>query len=198
MTVLSWLPEATDFRSRLKSALALPDSQRLEALLPLAQSRLGLIETVQLDRALRTVGSGPGFVPLRLIVLASATVDHLLPAIRVAGLRRRLLLEIRQAGYGQYRQELLDSRSRLHAFKPHFVLFALSARDFIATTPINATEVQAGETLTAAVTELKELWIGPVVSAPWSFSRLFSTSPSPYLEASIAWCQRAPRNSRSG
>jgi FkbH-like protein len=158
MTVLSWLPEATDFRSRLKSALALQDAQRLQALLPLAQSQLGLIETVQLDRALQTVGPCPGFVSLRLAVLASATVDHLLPAIRVAGLRRRLLIEIYQTGYGQYRQELLESRSGLHAFKPHFVLFALGARDFIGTTPVNATAAQANETLTAAVAEMKELW----------------------------------------
>ena len=56
--------------------------------------------------------------PIRLAVLASSTVDHLLPAIRVGGLRRDLWIDIHTPDYGQYTQALMDPTSELHAFQP--------------------------------------------------------------------------------
>jgi FkbH-like protein len=160
MTALTWLPEATDFRSRLKAALALEGSQRLEALVQLAHTRLGLVETLQLDRALSGIAPPPGLANVRLALLASATIDHLPPAIRVAGLRRRLLIDVYKTGYGQYRPELLDPRSGLRAFQPHYVLFALGARDFIGTTPLGASMQEAQQSVAAALDELRQLWGG--------------------------------------
>ena len=139
---MSWLPIAPNFRDDWRAALdqAKP-SDALEGLAALAGHRLGFLETVQLDRALARLDlkEALGFQPLRLAILASSTVDHLPPAIRVAGLRRRLLIEVHSGAYGQYRQDLLDPASALHRFKPQAVLFSLSAREAIAGIPLTAT-----------------------------------------------------------
>src|SRR5579863_445457 len=132
MSALSWLPPPGDFRQRLKCAQALVDpGSRLEALAALAQTRLGFLETIQLDKALATAsGSAPaGFTKLRVALLASGTVDHLLPGIRVAGLRRRLLFELYIGSFAQYRQELLDPASGLHRFRPQFITLSLGCRE---------------------------------------------------------------------
>jgi FkbH-like protein len=81
-------------------------------------------------------------------VLASHTVEHLLPGIRVAGLRRRIFIETHVCAYGQYRQELSDPDSLLHAFAPHFVLFALAAQELL----------QSGSAAQGFVAELRGLW----------------------------------------
>ena len=157
---MSWLPIAPDFRVDLGVALELPDpTDCLEKLASLAKHQLGYLETLQLDRALGlTRESGSGFAIVRLAVLASSTVNHLLPAIRVAGLRRRLMIEIYTGAYGQYRQDLLDPNSSLHNFAPHFVLFSITARDVIAGVPLMATSDEVYETIARSIDELRLLW----------------------------------------
>ena len=66
-----------------------------------------------------------------MAILASATVDHLVPAIRVSGLRRRLLLDVHVGPYGQYRQQLLEAESLLHQLRPQIVVLSLTAREAI-------------------------------------------------------------------
>src|SRR5579862_4080290 len=94
--MMLWLPVASDFQGDLQAALKCTDrEERLEMLFALSQHRLGFLETIQLDRAVGQVSAAdrtPEFSPVRLAILASSTVDHLVPAIRVAGLRRRLLI----------------------------------------------------------------------------------------------------------
>src|SRR5271167_3921459 len=85
--MMNWLPIAGDFREDLHAALArATPADGLEGLASLAGHRLGFLETVQLDRALGRIGlkDATGFQALRLAILASSTVDHLSPAIRVA------------------------------------------------------------------------------------------------------------------
>ena len=158
--IMSWLPIAPDFREDLRTAL---DNKRIdcvETLAALAGHRLGFLETVQLDRALAELGlkEAPGFVPIRLAVLASSTVDHLLPSIRVAGLRRRLLIDIYSGAYGQYRQEILDHTSSLHEFAPQTILLSLTAREAIASVPLTATAAEVDETIARLIQELRLLW----------------------------------------
>ena len=156
-----WLPVAPDFRGDFRAALdrARP-TECLEGLASLAAYRLGFLETVQLGRALDRLGlkEAPGFLPIRLAILASSTIDHLSPAIRVAGLRRKLLIDVHSGGYGQYRQELLDPTSVLHHFAPHSVLFSLSAREAIAGIPITATAAEVDETISRFVGDLRSFW----------------------------------------
>src|SRR5271156_21673 len=148
--MMRWLPVPRDFRGDLRAALhGAKPTECLESLASLAACRLGFLETVQLDRALGRLGlkEAPGFLPIRLAILASSTVDHLSPAIRVSGLRRKLLIDVHSGGYGQYRQELLDPTSALHHFAPQAVLFSLTVRDAIAGVPLTATAAEADEAI---------------------------------------------------
>src|SRR6266852_1747832 len=158
---MSWLPIAPDFRGDLRASLDAPGpTDCLENLAYLASFRLGFLETVQLDRALGRLGAkeAPGFLPIRLAVLASSTIDHLLPAIRVAGLRRRLLIDVHSGAYGQYRQDLLDPTSSLHQFAPQTMLFSVTAREAIAAVPLTATIREVDETISRLIGELRSLW----------------------------------------
>ena len=158
---MSWLPAASDFRGDLRAALdQTKPTDRLEGLAALAGHRLGFLETVQLDRALARldVKEASGFQTVRLAILSSSTVDHLPPAIRVAGLRRRLLIEVHNGSYGQYRQDLLDSDSALHRFKPQAALFSLSAREAIAGVPLTAAAAEVDAAIGRLIGELRSLW----------------------------------------
>jgi FkbH-like protein len=159
MITMDWLPAPQDFRGSLRQALE-SSANRLEKLTALAQHRLGFLETIQLDRALGSVlAEAPeGFLPVRLAFLSSATVDHLVPAIRVAGLRRRLLVDVHIGPYGQYRQQLLDPESPLHRLKPQIVLLSLTARDAIATVALTATPTDANSAIGRSIEELRMLW----------------------------------------
>jgi FkbH-like protein len=150
-----------DFRPRLQIALAETDARaRLDGLARLAQSRLGLVETIQLDRALTRCAeeSVEGYARVRLAILSTSTIDHLLPAVRVAGLRHGLRLDVFSGAYGQYRQELLDPASSLRGFRPELILLSLSARQAISGVPIAATAEQVEEALTRSIEEIRELW----------------------------------------
>src|SRR6266446_3326479 len=160
-STMSWLPIAPDFRGDLRAALdagILTDC--LEKLASLAAYRLGFLETVQLDRALSQLDlkEAPGFLPIRLAVLGSSTIDQLSPAIRVAGLRRRLLISVHSGAYGQYRQDLLDPTSSLHQFAPQAVLFSVTAREAIAAVALTATVTEVDETIARLIGELRSLW----------------------------------------
>ncbi|MGB2729687.1 MAG: HAD-IIIC family phosphatase, partial [Methylovirgula sp.] len=159
--MMSWLPIARDFRGELRAALdSANPTDRLENLASLATYQLGFLETIQLDRAVGQLGlkEAPGFLSVRLAVLASSTVNHLSPAIRVAALRRRMLVDVGSGAYGQYRQDLLDPTSYLHEFAPHAMLLSLTARETIAGIPLTATAVEVDETIARVIGELRCLW----------------------------------------
>ena len=157
--MMDWLPAPQDFRGCLRLALE-PSPDRVEKLAALAQHRLSFLEMIQLDRALGSACAEPprGFSSVRLAILASATVDHLLPAIRVSGLRRRLLIDVHIGPYGQYRQQLLDAESPLHRLRPQIVLLSLTAREAIASVPLTATVAEADAAIARSIDELRMLW----------------------------------------
>jgi FkbH-like protein len=155
--MLNWLPVAPDFRQRLQAATGATDpAARIESLAALAQHRLGLVETLQLDKAL---GEFPaeapsGFSMVRIALLCASTVDHLLPAIRVAGLRHRLLFDVYAGAFGQYRQEILDPASPLYRFKPHLVLLSIGGREALAGVPLSATAAEVDDKVRQIVEDL--------------------------------------------
>jgi FkbH-like protein len=157
--MMDWLPVPPNFRGSLRLALE-SSSDCLEKLAALAQHRLGFLETIQLDRALGSVfaESAQGFSSVRLAILASATVDHLAPAIRVSGLSRRLLIDVHIGPYGQYRQQLLDAESPLHRLRPQVVLMSLTAREAIAGVPLTAAAAEADAAIGRSIDELRMLW----------------------------------------
>jgi FkbH-like protein len=158
---MSWLPPARCFGGDLRAALETAEpKERLEKLASLAACRLGFLETVQLDRALGQLGlkEAPGFSSTRLAILGSATIDHLAPAIRVAGLRRRLLIDIQNGAYGQYRQDVLDPSSSLRQFAPQTILFSLSGREVTAGVPLTASLEEVDAIIGKFIGEWRSLW----------------------------------------
>ncbi len=156
-----WLPVTQRFREELRAADAVSDAQkRIQHLGSIAAHRLGLVEVLQLDRALckSAAANIDGFARLRVAVVGSATLDHLSPAIRVAALRHRLLFDLHTGAYAQYRQEILDPASSLYAFAPQLVVLAMTANDAIGNIPVTATEAEVSAALTHAVEELRALW----------------------------------------
>src|SRR5262249_27835840 len=132
---MHWLPTQTDLGQRLRSLNSVTDATaRLTGLTAIAQTRLGYLETIQVDNALRRVdtSSVSDFTRLRVALLSSSTVDHLAPPIRVAGLRRRLLIDVFIGAFGQYRQEIFDEASTLRRSAPQVVVLSLDARQAIA------------------------------------------------------------------
>ena len=168
MEQLAWFPAHADLGRAITAVRAMPDlTDRLAAVARLAGFRRDFTATGRLDRILAGCLADPaapdalralGLSPLRVALLASHTVDHLVPGIRVAALARRLALEVEVAPYGQYRQALLDPASPLEAFRPQVVVLALDARDAPIELPLDAPADRAEAAVQARVAELRRLW----------------------------------------
>jgi len=159
--MIDWLPAHDDFRGAVRAVLEAPaGDDRAARLSRLANHRLSFLDVIQLDRALGRIPQTEtsGLAPIRLGILSSATVDHVVPAIRVAGLRRRLLIDVHVGPYGQYRQQILDTESALHEFRPQVLVLAVTAREAIAGTPLTASPSDAESAVRRAVCDLRLLW----------------------------------------
>jgi len=163
MNGLYWLPQAEDWNARL---LALPGRRPETAWnegVALANTRLNFVQTNSLDGMLRRAlgRAAPGGTrgrPVRLAVLGSCTVAHLLPAIRVAGLRRGIPIEIYEADFGQYWQELANPDAALHAFAPSAILLALDAHHLTAGLDAGMTGEEADAVLDEVRGRIAEAW----------------------------------------
>src|SRR5579871_475203 len=127
-----WLPEIPDWTDRLR-AVSKSGTCDWTALTALANARLDFTATLQLDRVVQkhkadAAGEGLTAEPLRLAVLGSSTVEHLLPGLRMGALRRGIPLATYTSPCGQYLQDFLDPSSGLAAFAPDAILITLDAR----------------------------------------------------------------------
>ncbi len=157
-TELFWLPEEPAWAERLAGLGREPGWDELVAL---SRTRLSALETLRLDRqrgALSGPPAGLGTKPVRVAVLAASTVDHLLPAIRVGGLRRGIWVDTYTPAYGQYAQELMDERSGLHQFRPNAVLFALDAHHLMGGVEVGQTSETVSSHLGAVLDRLAAQW----------------------------------------
>jgi len=128
---LHWLPVSEDWDSQLRAVKDLAPIEAVPVLRELASSRMEFAQVGKLDRVLGRAACGetlPGLERVRLAILGSATTSHLPSGIRVAGLRRGLQIEVYEAPYGMYWQEIMDPESGLHSFRPDVILLALGAR----------------------------------------------------------------------
>lgn len=115
----------------------MPAPEAARGLISLANSRIDFVQTIKLDRALRQFGSQlepylNRTRPVRLGLVGSSTLSHLVPAIRVAALRRGFSVEVCEGHFGTYHQDLADVDSELCRFKPDVVLIALDAHHLAA------------------------------------------------------------------
>jgi FkbH-like protein len=159
---LYWLSENPDFAESIRSLPQLGALERWTKLCRLANSRLDLVATSRLDRAARALF--PETPPtqavqgVRLAILSSSTVDHLISGIRVGGLRRGLWIDTYTCGFGQYRQELLDASSPLHAFQPTVILLTLDVFHLFGGRDVAATQSTADAIVEQTVADISEMW----------------------------------------
>jgi FkbH-like protein len=168
MEQLAWLAQHPNLGAAISTAKSLSDPvARLHETARLAAYRRDFTLTLRLDRLaqpgidlLARAGQQavPGFTPLRMAVLASHTVDHLLPGIRVAALQRQVGVSLYLAPYGLYRQALLGDDPALKAFAPQVILLALDALDSPPGCALHASAEEAEHAVQARVEELRLLW----------------------------------------
>jgi FkbH-like protein len=162
---LYWLPQQPpDWRLRVVALNDNPieDWRALWAeAVALAKFRLSFPSTNALDSAIRVLLShrSDRTIPsCRLAFLSSSTSAHLAGGLRIGALRRGVALEIYEPAYGQYRQDLEDSRSGLYAFDPTVVLFAFDAV-FVAAHVLEAKTISdACRLADEFVDSLRKLW----------------------------------------
>ncbi len=161
VTDLHWLPTIPDWRPRLR-ALGSDPATLWPDTVALANARLNFVLTNALDETVRRAFPAPptGLTtkPVRLAVLGSATLAHLLPAIRVAGLRRGTWIETYVNDFGQYAQALSDPDSELHAFKPTAVLVSLDAYHLAAGVTSGLDAAGADAALVAIKVRIRDTW----------------------------------------
>ncbi len=161
-TVPYWLPELVDRDATFAAIKASRPEDRLAAIVAASQHRLDFVQTAKLDRylqsALAELPEPAGLPKVRLGWLGSSTLEHLLPAARIACLRRGLLLESYLAPYDQYRQELLDPESGLARFRPHAVLLSLDHEHVGVSAPLDASPGDVAAQVQQRSTELRTLW----------------------------------------
>ena len=129
---LAWLPACAEWSDLLQAAREQEPSDTFRIFHKLANSRMDFVRAGRLDKAVQRYGAQRGIpngMPtLRLALLGSSTLSHLAGGIRLGALRRGLWVEIYEGSYGQYRQELADGSSGLHAFRPDVLCLALDAQ----------------------------------------------------------------------
>lgn len=159
---LHWLPNVSDWRARLKELIDEP-GRGWDSAVTLANSRLDFARTGALDSVLarlfaQTAPPISSTKPVRLAILSSSTTRHLLPSIRIGGVRRRLWITCYENNYGQYLQELLDTGSALHEFSPNTVLLALDAHHLTQGISARLSVEEVTRALDNTLTHLQQCW----------------------------------------
>jgi FkbH-like protein len=159
-TTLHWLPPADDWRDRFKDFSR--GAGTIENAVALANTRLDFVRTNALDTAVRArFEAAPPELqskPVRLAILGSSTLAHLHSAVRVAGLRRGIWIDTYENDYGQYFQELLDTGSSLHQFRPTAVLLALDARHLTQGLRSSFDKAAASAAIEETVSRIRQVW----------------------------------------
>ena len=145
---LDWLPERANWGELLVNAQQLEQRAAFEAFTTLANSRIDFVRANRLDKSIQKyIGKhgAPQHLPsIKVALLGSSTLAHLVAGIRLGALRRGLIAEVLVGDYGLYRQELADPASRIHAFRPDVVVLALDAEHLASATGADPQNVLSG------------------------------------------------------
>lgn len=167
--MLHWHPPHPAISPTISGAKAIADPrEKLRAAIALSRHRRDAIATNRIDRlaasaldALAESGDPrPGLAEVRLALLSSHSIDHLVPAIRVAGLDRGLAIATHVGDYGLYNQALLQGDASLDAFAPQFILLALDEGALLPPLPLRTARAEVYQAVDAAVDRLRRLWDG--------------------------------------
>ena len=155
---LYWLPATGDIAERIRQLRA-DRTLRWGDLVALANCRLDFVQTNQLDRALQRWPAEDGPISrLKLALLSSSTVNHLLPGCRVAALRRNLYLQTFVGDYAMYLADLQDEGSALHQYGPDVLLCAFHAQHLIGNPDPALPPRDADALLDQAVDRIVQVW----------------------------------------
>jgi FkbH-like protein len=179
---LYWCPERADWSDALRTQMR-QGGITWSSLVKFASYKLDYTMTLVLDRALRSLGDSPPAdlmsKPVRLAVLGSSNLDHLLPGIRVGGLRRGLWIETYSGQYGQYHQDLSHPPPDLVAFSPTCTLIALDALHLVGELSVTHSRTEADRIVDRAVQQCVTAWD----AAHRNFnSRVIHQIPLPFFE----------------
>ena len=164
-TDLFWLPSHPHFSEALKECRKSGEtlSQRIRQLQNLANHNLDFVQTANIYRTLKNLiasskGETHDLPVIKLALLASSTMDHVMPAIHVAALRRGFILEYYSGSYNQYQQELLDASSGLYAFHPQVIMIVLHSGDVDTGLPLDTPSSVVADAINNKVEEWKHFW----------------------------------------
>lgn len=159
---LKWLPHDLNWRARFDTWRSDP-GETWEAAVQLAKFRLNFVQTSLLDRVVqqRFGPHGPTHLatkPLRLAILGSSTLSHLHAGIRVAAMRRGMWISTYENAFGQYWQELVDTGSDLHAFRPTAVLFSFDSPHVVQGASARLSQSAAESVLSESRQRIQRCW----------------------------------------
>lgn len=157
-----WLPEHPNFRSELSKIKqsARNNDNSFQQVRLLANHNLDFRQINRIDSLISQLPMGHTFPSkLRLAILGSSTVEHLVPSIRVAALRRGLWIEVYVAPYGLYHQEILNPASTLYQFAPDVVLMALGADALSVQLPLNSSAEVVQDFVQQQIENWENLWL---------------------------------------
>ena len=89
---------------------------------------------------------------IKLAILGSSTTSFLVPVLRACCFKDGIGLDIYEGVYGNFQQEIMDSKSGLHTFNPDLVMLLLNHRD-IGLSPLENKTIPR-----EFVHSLQELW----------------------------------------
>ncbi len=127
----------TPAHSRARKDLALflerGDTLRaIQAARALLRDESGIRQLVFIRKAVEGVLSEKlALRPFRVALLSSFSIEFIHPALVALGFLNGLRIEIFQAGFGQFRQEILNPGSGLYSFSPDAVILAIEGKDWI-------------------------------------------------------------------
>jgi len=152
-----------------KRAPASPGARGLREAVTSAVGNGSLWQAVQAARLLLEADSGAGTLrflsrlvqgtpqtklalrEVRVGLLSSFSIEFARDALVALGLASGLRIEIYQAPFGSFRQEILDSASGLYAFAPHAVVLAVESGAWL---PMDAPQGASADALLAEVASL--------------------------------------------
>ncbi len=95
---------------------------------------------------------------LKLAILGGFTTTQLAQAIELALFSRGGQVEIFEADYGVYRQEILDADSALYRFEPNVIFLATSWRDLVHRPVLDQDRAEVAALIEAELADWSLLW----------------------------------------